>query len=673
MAGERTYTQIPPRSTGDRISQIHIAHDGYTGFSGTWQLGKFYTIAGLGGDNTIHLHGFYDEGGGTGTLTVHLNKDARWQNLSPTVGANINDPDGATVATVTSFTNVYIPAQNVVGFDNPQFGWDIDRFGSGQVTFAEGQPQVDAFGKLRSSGGTIIGDYIFANDTLPALFSGKKTGAATITWESTSHNLLITNTTASGDRATYTSNTYHHYIPGSSHLYIATMSMSAGQTNLVRNWGMFDAEDGFMFAEIDGTFGVQTRTNVSGSVVNQFIPQSDFNQDTCDGSSGDNNPSTFGIDLTKNNTYWIDMQGDAGRVRFGTFSGDGERIVMHEIEYANTLSTSQTTSLALPVCYVQRNATITYDISVPDKKFSPSGYANATIGSTAEFRSPSAGVWTEVDVDLQALGRNALVTKTLTIASSSSTSTNYYICSLSPEKEITAGDTNHSLYFPLSVDVLAYDASGNDARVELSFFLNPPLSGKSYSPVEPYNPTNTVEFDTSATFYDPANGTLIYSTWVNGQKTMSLLDPNDSMFSGAFKNYSENGGTTTTIITNITAASTAVITANDSSLPFLRHRENGEPLVLDNVVGTIGDTYNGTTVYVKVTGEQTAELYTNASLTTPLDTSGLTYTSGGTLVGDFGTRIELGVVAKPITPATAGSTTSDITVKFNLRWKEIAQ
>ena len=73
-------------------------------------------------------------------------------NVEPVAGQTITDPDGSTVvATTTSdIYDMYIPAQNVMGYDNPEYGWNIDRFGSGQMTFAEGQPQLGRIWKVKN-------------------------------------------------------------------------------------------------------------------------------------------------------------------------------------------------------------------------------------------------------------------------------------------------------------------------------------------------------------------------------------------------------------------------------------------------------------------------------------------------------------------------------------------
>jgi hypothetical protein len=51
-----------------------------------------------------------------------------------------------------------------MGYDNPEYGLDVDITGSANVRFSEGLPQLDAWGKLRVSGATHIGDYVFGQE-----------------------------------------------------------------------------------------------------------------------------------------------------------------------------------------------------------------------------------------------------------------------------------------------------------------------------------------------------------------------------------------------------------------------------------------------------------------------------------------------------------------------------
>ena len=150
MPGEKRFTRIPPESTGDRIFMVHTAEilfDEQTDNSYTWKVGERYTISGNGGPTmSVHVHGVQDNGV-DGFLSVHFSKYDKNNNIVPQLGQNIIDPDGTTqVAKVASTYDVYIPAQQIVGFDNPEYGVDVDPTGSMNVRFSEGLPQLDAFG-----------------------------------------------------------------------------------------------------------------------------------------------------------------------------------------------------------------------------------------------------------------------------------------------------------------------------------------------------------------------------------------------------------------------------------------------------------------------------------------------------------------------------------------------
>lgn len=660
MAGERKYTRIPPESTGDRILLLHTQEVEYNGLTPgyVWKRDTTYTITGGSTPITIRLHRSITNTSTTGYIVYDIELTQNYlESPDPAIGNNIREGDasGTIVAQVNAAPYcVYINGQAIVGKDNSTYAANVDRAGSLYTRFADGPPQLDAFGKLRVSSATILGDYIFANDILPSKFSTKIVGDATATWDPNPHALLITNTTASGDLIAHTTNTYHHYFPGSSHTWIGTVAMSAGQTNLQRRWGLFDAQDGFMFVQIDDVFGINVRSNVTGSIVNTTVNQNDFNVDTVNGSRDDNNPSGFDINLTKDNIYWMDIQWlGAGRTRFGCYNERGERIVMHEVRNANQSSVSITTTAALPVCYVQ--------------------YNDGVISNTAEFRAFCAMVSTETIIDPQSQGRIALATIDKTIPEGTSTNDYVYIATLSPAEFISGTNYNRSIYYPSDLDIMAFDpVTGNDARIEVEIYVEPVLSGINRLPVEQYNPDNTVEIDQSATYY--GGGFHITASYVNGSRRYNMETPDASMSSLAFKNYAEMGGTRSCVINAITAANPPQVTITH---PFHLHRED-ESLVIDNIVGTMGtdptNGLNGNTYYLKINGINTALLYTDVDLTIGADTTGLGYTSGGTMVGFFGTQLNYTILAKPITPAnTSNLTTADTNIKFMLSWKEIDQ
>ena len=516
MAGEKRYTRIPPESTGDRVYMIHTAEIEYKTFNSVaggstdhvWKVGERYDIVGFGGGGKVHVHGVFDRGNGTGILSVHYNKTAKFDNFEPTQNAAISY-DSQDVAQVDVFYDVYIPAQNIMGYDNPEYGWDIDRFGSGQVTFAEGNPQITGMGSLKINDARLLASYDFSKSNLPNEFVNSREGgnAVSNTWDPLTRGVKLTVGTTAGERVTHTSNLFHSYEEGTSMLFVmaARADVETGTENNTKLWGAFDATDGFFF-QIKGSDsspgGRATPADAIGTgpgsalrVVHRFtfnnqatknheIVQKEWNTDTLLGNGGANNPSGIKLDVSKINTYWIDFQFmGGGRTRWGVFF-EGQRIVCHEMYHHNGIGTGTQNNNPIgnpnrPVCWAQANY--------------------GTTGSSSEFYAYGAGVFIEGVTDpLRASQqiskawdtkhfgrtdlepywrtkqtRNGSTSFPATLKSgtaSSGTSTQYH-GSLSPIQFLSNGDENHSIYQPLSFEVSSYDIrTGNAVPVEIRLF-----------------------------------------------------------------------------------------------------------------------------------------------------------------------------------------------------------
>lgn len=631
MAGERNFLRIPPDSTGKRVRLKHSAQVEYNnktpGYS--WVIGRNYQLS---PGWTMHVHGVYETTSTTGILEVHYSKTATYTNLTPAAGNTITDPvTSSVVATVVAATDVWINAQNIIGYDNPEYGLDIDNTGSASVRFAEGLPQLDAFGKLRVSGATLLGEYIFANGTLPTQFSSVLREGGTVTWDQNTRALVLTNTTSSNSHTSHTSNTYHHYYAGSSHLFIGTIALGdTGKANLMREWGMFDDKNGLYFMLDGTTLGVGIRSNTSGSVVDTFIPRSSWNKDKADGTG----PSQMNLDVTKDNIYWIDVQWlGAGRVRFGTYN-NGQRVVLHEYYHGNTQPYPVTAMGSLPVCVHQMNMGAT--------------------GSTSEMRAWCMAVWTESNLDVRTTASTALQT----FRSSVTTNDQYvYVGMLSPKENLPNGQPNRTLYWPTEIEAMAWDTTGAPAIVEVEIYAEPIVNNLSWSNV---TSSSTVEYNTSGTFV--ASGIPVAQRFIQGHESFETTDVFDNMQYGAFKNYAEDGGTVVQPITNITQASPAVVTLAGPRTYF----RDGEPMLVSNVNGMTS--INGNTYYVKPITATTVELYTDAARTTPANTISFpAYTSGGFGNGTFGPKFHFGIVTKKL----YGTNHANVIVKIS--WKEVIQ
>lgn len=633
MAGERNYLRIPPDSTGKRVRLKHSAQLTYTGktIGYQWKPDNYYDLVTSGWE--IHVHEIHETTTTSGYLDISYDSNAEFNNLAPATGEGIRDQVTNTViATVGTVTDVYNNTTNIVGFENPTNGLDIDNTGSANIRFSEGNPQLDAFGKLRVSGATLLGEYVFSNGTLPTQFSSVLRNGGTVTWDNNSRALVLTNTTANDSHTSHTSNTYHHYFPGSSQLFIGTFAMGdSGKPGLMREWGMFDDKNGFYFMQDEGVLGVGIRSNASGSIVNIFIPQEDWNVDKADGTGR----SQMVLDVTKDNIYWIDVQWlGAGRVRYGTYY-DGQRVVLHEYYHGNKFSVPVTAMGSLPVCVHQMNMTAT--------------------GSTSEMRAWCMAMWTESVLDVKTTASTALYSFSKTI---SVNDTYQYMGALSPKELLPNGQPNRSLYWPTEIEASGWDTvTGAPAIFELEIYAEPILSGLVWNPV---STSSTVDYDTSGSFI--ASGTAVSKRYIQGRDAFDTTSIFNNMQYGAFKNYSEDGGTVVQSITGVTKASTAVVTLAGTRTYF----RDGEPMTISGVGGMTQ--LNGNTYYVKPVTATSVELYTDAARTTPVNSTGFTtYTSGGIGSGTFGPKFHFGILVTKLFG------TNPIKVYVKVAWKEVTQ
>jgi len=691
--GDKRYTRIPPESTGDRVYMIHTAEIEYKTFNSVaggstdhnWQIGQMYMIAGFGGTGMMHVHGVYDKGDGTGILAVHYNKAAKYENLEPTVDANISY-NGTPVAQVAAFYDVYIPAQNIMGYDNPEYGMDVDITGSANIRFAEGLPQLDAWGKLRTSGATHIGDYVFGQkEILDNNFSPTQLNGGSVTYDNDRNSVTIKVPGATDPEhvtnegfASCSSNLYHHYVAGSSHLYMGTarLNNTGGPSGCVRNWGMFDANNGFMFRlDQNNNLSVVIRSSTTGSRVDNVIARSTWNGDKVDGS-GDSQAT---LDLSKDNIYWIDVQWHgAGRVRFGTYI-NGARVVMHSYYHGNNYEVSMSQTASLPTCWSVKAVTGPTDDTV--------------------IETWSASVWTETTLDLNEKGTPATYATPHATVTANISDDWQYLFSISPKVELPNGEVNHTLYMPTSVTAYALDAGFDggiattgkglslDAVIDLKAEINSVATGFDFSAV----PGTSVEVDSSATSYE--NGKVLLQEMFAGRYETETTDTFNNWQYGAVKNFADDGGTVVNNIQTVSNASPAVITvasgervevrdpiaAGVAEFPFNIAEyasdvdKNQQYEVYDAPAGW--ESFGGVYYYVKPIAANQFEVYNDYDRTTdtfsnPVDTSGLPAWPGGSsyIKGFRGSRIIWSFYAK-----TRTALHNNVKLMVTVNWKEIIQ
>jgi len=652
---DKRFTQVPPRATGDRIHMVHTAEVGFTGGPSSWNIGQMYTIEGNGGPTMmVHVHGVQGSNS-AGSLSVHFSNADKYNEVVPIAGQDIKDSEGSVVATTTSdIKDVYIQANNIMGFDNPEYGMDVDITGSANVRFAEGLPQLDAWGKLRTSGATQLGDYVFGQEAiLTDNFSPVQLDGGYVTYSNTRHSITVGvdhTVDPTNGFASSSSNQYHHYVAGSSHLYAATTLLNApATTGNVRRWGLFDANNGFFFQL--GTGGVNAADNTGLAVVvrsnipeaaqkDTIIERSTWNGDKLDGT-GD---SQAVLDLGQANLWWIDIQWHgAGRVRFGTYI-DGQRVVCHSYYHGNNYALAMSQSASLPVCYA--NAT------------------TASSGTNLYIESWSAAVWTESDIDLRVYGAPATYASTHTTVANGPSWQRLF--ALSPRELHANGEVNHTVYVPTSIKGYAFNVDTgvvSDAIIDVKMEVNSVEEGSSFVPV----PGTNVDLDNSGTSYE--FGKVILQDMFRGEYNNVLTDTFNNFQYGAVKNFPDDGGTVENTITSIDTSTPAQMVVSSR----LNVREPMTVTFPKNaggyvITGTDNASYNGNTYYVKPTSAVSAELYTDAALSNPVNGTTLGAATGGNIKGFQGSRVVWSFYAK-----ARGEQTGTKTLMLIVNWKEIVQ
>ena len=205
----------------------------------------------------------------------------------------------------------------------------------------------DAFGRLRTSTPYTLFDSQnrYAKDPQ---FSEALTGSATCTHLANESSVAMNITTASGDEVVRQSKRVFPYQPGKSLLIMCTFAMAAGATNLRQRVGYFNANNGIFLQQNNNALSLVIRTYTSGSASDaRAVAQADWNGDKLDGSGA----SGITLDVSKTQIFFIDLEWlGVGTVRCG-FIIDGEYIVAHTFNNANSLSSVYMQTAILPVRY----------------------------------------------------------------------------------------------------------------------------------------------------------------------------------------------------------------------------------------------------------------------------------------------------------------------------------
>ena len=211
---------------------------------------------------------------------------------------------------------------------------------------------TDSFDRLKVATPFALSDNIFKYDTNPLRWEILATGSSEAIHLPNESAVNLKCGSAAGDKITFTQDSYNRYQAGRGINIEMTCVIGSKMDGVIRRWGYFDNDDGVFF-ELSGTaFGVVQRSSVTGTPVNNRIEQVDFHDDIVNGSG----ISQFNLDVTKNNIYNMEFQWlSAGRVSYGVESNNHDigKVVIHDIENVNSLTTPFMKTATLPLRYEQ--------------------------------------------------------------------------------------------------------------------------------------------------------------------------------------------------------------------------------------------------------------------------------------------------------------------------------
>jgi hypothetical protein len=253
---------------------------------------------------------------------------------------------------------------------------------------------LDAFGRQRVSSPTLLLDNKQVGGAGGDLLSTTEvTGSGATSYQINRSSTFLTVGPAAGTAVRQTKSRAVYQAGKSLRLFETFVLNSSSEANLRQRCGYFDPKNGVYFQEQNGTLSMVIRSFVTGAVVEEVVPQSEWNKDKLDGTG----PSKVTLNHTKAQIFAMDLEWLAvGTVAVG-FVIDRELIYCHFFHHANIIDSA----------YMQNpNLPIRWEIE-----------ATGTITGTATLESICGSVDSEGGYDITGVSASAdrgLSTKTIT-------------------------------------------------------------------------------------------------------------------------------------------------------------------------------------------------------------------------------------------------------------------
>ena len=222
---------------------------------------------------------------------------------------------------------------------------------SGYVPAGNLNTQADAFGKVRTADPYTLFDSSFRFGDNERKWNTKRFGTADAIYQTNQGLINLTVGGQTGDEVIRQTDKVFPYQPGKSLLVMNTFTLAEPVENLRQRVGYFTRDNG-VYLEVDDLEAYFVlRSNITSTVVNTRVPQTDWTVDKLDGTG----PSGITLDLTKSQILWMDIEWlGVGSVRCG-FVINGQFIVCHIFHHANYITGTYMTTASLSCRYELTN------------------------------------------------------------------------------------------------------------------------------------------------------------------------------------------------------------------------------------------------------------------------------------------------------------------------------
>jgi len=214
---------------------------------------------------------------------------------------------------------------------------------------------TDAFGRIRTSAPLTLFDsqhrYIDNN-----LWATSNTAGTTYAFANNQSLINMNVGTGNGQRVIRETKKVFAYQPGKSLLLLNTFVFNEAKPNLRQRIGYFNDSNGIFLEQSNSDIYFVKRSKTSGVVVDTKVSKTNWNVDKFDGTGASaqgsvGNEHTTGIDLTKTNILWADIEWlGVGDVRMG-FVIDGLMLPGHVFHNDNVNTLPYMTTASLPLRY----------------------------------------------------------------------------------------------------------------------------------------------------------------------------------------------------------------------------------------------------------------------------------------------------------------------------------